>query len=69
MNWTTEPPTKSGWYWLQTDFIPKCVVKVIAYYGEPCLNYDAPMGYAYVRVSTVGPNATWAGPIEEPTDD
>ena len=67
MKWTSEAPTKTGWYWIKsTNWVPHIVevafiprLKKSFFWGvasdisEPCDKY---------------PDAQWSGPIPEPED-
>jgi hypothetical protein len=62
--WTTDKPTKEGWYWLKTDTV-KGVVAVITGGGknDRCRLWIVLHGHP-VRISDV--DGEWAGPLEEP---
>ena len=58
MEWTTEKPTKPGWYWAfhkRRDDEP-AIYKVRDYCGEMCIGNWA-----------LSDGILWAGPIEPPT--
>ena len=73
MTWTSEPPTKSGWYWIRLNGIEAHIVRINEY---------AEQGKKYLTISAVGENYAipierltikfkyeWAGPIPEPTEE
>jgi hypothetical protein len=61
--WTTEPPTKPGWYW-HRESGEAVVVKVLSVgndYRSDLIELDGDDGPYYVR-----PTGQWAGPLKPP---
>ena len=67
MKWTSEPPNKSGFYWL----------KLCGYYDAEVVEVVIKPHYPYALFYECGSNAPnynsntgnlWAGPIEEPKE-
>ena len=67
MNWTTEKPTKSGWYWMR--YVPRdqfpSIIQVLHDGACLCVNND---GDTVDDVCTAWPHSQWAGPIPEPKE-
>ena len=62
MKWTTEKPTKPGWYWFK-DHSYKYIM-----YINPDIMPNGKDGYDG-KEWMFSWEALWAGPIEEPEDD
>jgi hypothetical protein len=62
MNWTTDKPTKSGWYWWRQDRVAK-MCRVWEWWDKKEL---------YVRfegadsIPVIALEGEWAGPLEPP---
>lgn len=73
MTWTSEPPTKPGWYWIRINGNEADIVRI---------NKRTVHGKKHLTISSVGENYAlpiewltikfkyeWAGSIEEPEDN
>jgi len=72
MTWTTEKPTKLGWYWWRRNELPDEMVNVLnykggfivrAYHSNPYENTDTKFELYLDQCS-----GQWAGPLEPPTN-
>jgi len=68
MNWTTEKPTKPGWYWHRNgrgDMWPSVILlrlvddRLRVRLGDECWPLDSPVIFE---------GDEWAGPLEPPAD-
>ncbi len=61
MNWTTEHPTREGWYWLRRDNEQEqpCIVYVINAARMVALGNDS-------EHNPGGESGVWYGPLESP---
>jgi hypothetical protein len=64
LEWTDEPPEKRGHYWIDTDkrFEAPTIIAFSEYYDVMW------PGDERWRSLSDYPNASWAGPIPEPTE-
>lgn len=65
LNWTKEPPTKEGWYWLKWPGGSVEVVRLVEHLGVDftvCYHYSV---YTE-RLSDLDKRIMWAGPLQEP---
>lgn len=73
MRWTTERPTKPGWYWIKQgcDIDPQIVeVKLDDTYVLYCTVYSKYYScFHRYRVCELINNVYWAGLIEEPAEE
>ncbi len=63
MIWTTEKPTRTGWYWWRRPSIPEdVIVEVYKDKRNPAMLMLRGRGRLYVQ------RGQWAGPIPEPEE-
>ena len=62
--WTTERPTKSGWYWMQAGKGTN-VVKVLEREGVLFVYYIEPASESRV-LAALSSGIEWAGPLRPP---
>lgn len=69
MEWTTEAPTKSGYYWCKFNGIGEEAIAIVFYCGDgdyECgfegIGTEMPLGLKEFK------NAKWFGPIEPPSE-
>jgi hypothetical protein len=70
MKWTSEPPTKPGWYWFGNDTGKACVQ--VSYMNRNGGYYAVALGAVSFDVTMWKKNhedMRWAGPIPEPTEE
>lgn len=63
MKWTTERPTKPGWYWWR-----RIVPGWDAYKRPRCINVAPGPEGVYLQQWSIAEGAEWAGPIPEPEE-
>lgn len=61
MIWTTEKPTRPGWYWARNKTRVPQIVEVEA-------NKHGDLHYGIYTLRHYGSNLEWAGPIPEPEE-
>lgn len=67
MTWTTDKPTKMGWYWWREKYVggknPKYLVRVLE-----VENIDGVLGIrGYNKIRLM--HGHWAGPLEPPEEE
>lgn len=70
MNWTTEPPSEPGWYWMKSKKIQPEVVNIMRFWdrllsvGRAYNDEREPLS----DFISCRRGVQWAGPIPEPED-
>jgi len=69
VNWTTDKPTKPGWYWYKSQRDRMQIVDLIEWNNGLRVIGIAEGMYAQLVTHRCpyGPDAEWAGPLESPT--
>lgn len=70
MEWTTEKPTKPGWYWLKSNYAhsESSDVEVVWVFKNPGAKDCGVMSTNGWCVAAGKIAGEWAGPIPEPTE-
>ena len=66
--WTSEKPTKPGWYWYRSQHDRVQIIELIEWNKELRTIGVSPGMYPHQETHRVpdGPGAEWAGPMERP---
>ena len=69
MNWTTDKPTRPGWYWYKSKRDRMQIVDLIEWNNGLRIIGIAQSMYSHLVTHEFpyGPEAEWAGPLESPT--
>lgn len=69
MNWTTEKPTKPGWYWINWDDGSKPdVVEIRDHSDMGQLSFSYYSHYEWNTLNVNCASCQFAGPISDPTE-